>query len=154
MVAELLHAAPAEIDPQTQFLDMGADSIVLIDAVRRINQNFSVKISIRSLFESLTNIERLAAHLDEHAPGSWVAQASPVAAPIQTVTVAVAQPLTTQPIAVDSSSSPTGGTVAEQIVLRQLELMSEQLKLLRGEPAPGPAVGAASLHPRRRLPRL
>jgi len=142
MVAELLHAQPADIDPQTQFLDMGADSIVLVDAVRRINQNFSIKISIRSLFESLTNIDRLAAHLDEHAPGAWVAQASPAVAPIQTVMTSAAQPLTTLPIAVDASSAAPGGTVAEQIMLRQLELMSEQLKLLRGEPAPGAAVAA------------
>jgi len=28
MVAELLHAQLSDIDPQTRFLDMGADSIV------------------------------------------------------------------------------------------------------------------------------
>ena len=148
MVAELLHAQPSDIDMQTQFLDMGADSIVLVDAVRRINQNFNVKISIRSLFESLTNVERLAAHLDENAPGVWASQPSPVAAPAPTVTETLAQSLTTQPIAVNASSAVPGGTVAEQIVLRQLEIMSEQLKLLRGEPAPSVAVAthAPSTH--------
>jgi amino acid adenylation domain-containing protein len=142
MVAELLHAQPADIDPQTHFLDMGADSIVLVDAVRRIKQSFSVKISIRSLFESLTNIERLAVHLDEHAPGAWVAQSSPVAAPIPTVIAPVIQPLATELFAVGAPSAVTGGTVAEQIVLRQLELMSEQLKLLRSETAPSAAVAS------------
>lgn len=135
MVAELLHAQLSDIDPQTRFLDMGADSIVLVDAVRRISHNFGVKISIRSLFENLTNIELLAAHLDEYATSSWSPQSPSVAAPIPTLAPTIAQPLTGPAVVAVASTAVNGGTVAEQIVLRQLDLMTEQLKLLRGEPS-------------------
>ena len=120
LIAELLHVAPEEIEPQTAFLDMGADSIVLLDAVRRIEQMFGVKIPIRSFFEKLTNVALVADHLDVHAPAEW-AKAKTVTAVLPAVE-AVAAP-------VEMTSSRT---VTEQIVLRQLELMAEQIKLLGG----------------------
>ncbi len=135
MVAELLHAAPADIDAQTQFLDMGADSIVLVDAVRKINQQFSVKIPIRSLFENLTNIEMLAAHLDTHAPAAWAATTPSTTIPAVPAQITASIDIQASVEPTSAPQSATGGTIAEQIVLRQLELMSEQLKLLRREPA-------------------
>ena len=142
MVAGLLHAPLADIDPRTPFLDMGADSIVLVDAIRRISQVFGVKIPIRSLFENLTNIELLAAHLEEHAPPAWAAMASPVAALISSADAASAQPPSTARTSSSAQVSVAGGTVAEQIVLRQLELMNAQLKLLRGGPVQDAVVAA------------
>jgi amino acid adenylation domain-containing protein len=132
MVAELLHAPAADIDPQTRFLDMGADSIVFVDAVRRIHQSYGVKIPIRTFFENLTNLELLAAHLDERAAADWTP-------PAGSVTLPVAQAVGLPTAALPTSGTGTGAkdsTVVEQIVLRQLELMNEQVKLLRGDSAP------------------
>jgi glutamate-1-semialdehyde-2,1-aminomutase len=115
MVAEMLHVPAAEIDAQARFLDMGADSIMFVEAVRRMQQTYGVRIAIRSFFENLTNIELLAAYIDEHATVEMTA------APVPAAPATVAQP-----------AGPVGATVAEQIVLKQLELMSEQLRLLQG----------------------
>ena len=136
LVAEMLHVPVAEIDPRTPFLDMGADSIVFVDAVRKIQQTYGVKIPIRSFFESLTNIDLVAAHLDAHAAADW-APRMPAVEP----TPAAA----TVPSANEAVQSENGKSVAEQIVLRQLELMGEQIKLLRGEAAPSVVAAAPSL---------
>ncbi|HEY4088947.1 MAG TPA: aminotransferase class III-fold pyridoxal phosphate-dependent enzyme, partial [Bryobacteraceae bacterium] len=144
MVAEMLHAPLAEIDATTRFLDMGADSIVFVDAVRRIHQQYGVRIPIRSFFENLTNIELLAAYLDEHATVALVAVAAPATeAPSPAISALV-----------NTTATPraSGGTMVEQIVMRQLQLMGEQMKLLRGEeyapvPAPAPLQVAAAPAP-------
>ncbi|OJH36748.1 hybrid non-ribosomal peptide synthetase/type I polyketide synthase [Cystobacter ferrugineus] len=78
MVADLLKASPSEIDPQASFLEMGADSISLIDAIRLIDANYKLKLSVRQLFEELTSIEALAAHIERHLPPE---ESAPVAAP-------------------------------------------------------------------------
>jgi len=132
LVAEMLHVPAADIDSRTPFLDMGADSIVFVDAVRRIHQNYGVKIPIRSFFESLTNIELVAAHLNTHAAPDWTPQGPAVEPQVPAPVPAIREALPVE----------NGKTVSEQIVLKQLELMSEQIKLLRGETAPAVAVPA------------
>jgi acyl transferase domain-containing protein/acyl-CoA synthetase (AMP-forming)/AMP-acid ligase II/acetylornithine/succinyldiaminopimelate/putrescine aminotransferase/alpha-ketoglutarate-dependent taurine dioxygenase len=133
LIAELLHVSTEEIDPRTAFLDMGADSIVLLDAVRRIEQTFGVKIPIRSFFESLTNVALVADHLDVHAPAGWAETKNAVAVlpGVEAVQASVEQ--------------PASRSVTEQIVLRQLELMAEQIKLLSGAAPVAEAAAGKSL---------
>ena len=66
IVARLLEEDPSAIDPARPFLEMGADSIVLMEAIKTIEQRFGVEITIRQMFESLTNIVLLAAFIAEH----------------------------------------------------------------------------------------
>ena len=135
MVAELLHITPESIDPSTSFLDMGADSIVFVDAVRKIEQTYGVKIPIRNFFEKLTSIELVVGHLDEHAPADWTPR-KPSAAPIEAKSTSSVT---------DALPNQTARTGVEAIVLRQLELMQEQLKLLRGEASPSVAPVSAGV---------
>jgi iturin family lipopeptide synthetase A len=64
-VGKLLKLPDSEIDVNTPFLEMGADSIVLIEAVRIIEDAYGIKISIRQLFESLTNLTALANYIEQ-----------------------------------------------------------------------------------------
>jgi amino acid adenylation domain-containing protein len=149
MVAEMLHAPLAEIGATTRFLDLGADSIVFVDAVRRIHQHYGVRIPIRSFFENLTNIELLAAYLDEHATAVPI----PVPVPVPVVAAAEASsPAVSTLVNTAAAVRANGGSMVEQIVMRQLQLMDEQMKLLRGEehspvPAPAPLQVAAAPAP-------
>jgi len=65
LVAELLSAEPGEMDIHTPLVDLGLDSIVLIDGLQRIQQEFHVRLSLRDILERLPTIEALAAHLEE-----------------------------------------------------------------------------------------
>ena len=65
-IAALLQAEPADIEIGAPFLEMGADSIVMMEAIQRIQSQFGIKLAIRQLFETLTNIEQLSEYLDTH----------------------------------------------------------------------------------------
>ncbi|MEJ2405469.1 MAG: beta-ketoacyl synthase N-terminal-like domain-containing protein, partial [Candidatus Thiodiazotropha sp.] len=60
VVANVLHTSPSEIDAHAQLLEMGADSLLLMDAVRNIETEFGIKLTIRQLFEDLTTIDAIA----------------------------------------------------------------------------------------------
>ncbi|MEO1366143.1 MAG: aminotransferase class III-fold pyridoxal phosphate-dependent enzyme, partial [Acidobacteriota bacterium] len=135
-VAELLREHPARIEPHTPFLELGADSIAFLDIARRIEQTYGVKVSIRSFFEALKTPELVVAYIDENLPADW----SP---PVEVSAVEEAQP--PQPVPTERTERPRGTeAVAEtsgmaQVVMRQLDLMQQQLELLQPGEAPATA---------------
>ncbi|WP_375501417.1 amino acid adenylation domain-containing protein [uncultured Nostoc sp.] len=68
LVAGLLQTDLSEINVYAPFLEMGADSIVLIEAVRTIENTFGIKVTIRQMFEELTNIDSLASYIEQNQP--------------------------------------------------------------------------------------
>ena len=67
IVGRLLQTAPETLDAHASFLEMGADSIVLAEAIRVIEDTFRLRISIRQLFEELTTLDALAVHIEQKA---------------------------------------------------------------------------------------
>src|SRR5262249_20065923 len=63
---------PTTIAGHTPFLEMGADSIVLIDAVRMIEQTFGIKLPMRQLFAELSTLDALVDYLDRTLPPTRV----------------------------------------------------------------------------------
>ncbi|PSB17683.1 beta-ketoacyl synthase [Phormidesmis priestleyi ULC007] len=140
-IAELLRSQPSEVEPHAAFLEMGADSIVLMDAVQTIEQIFGIKIAIRQLFEQLTTIDALATHIDQHLPPTWAATNSLQPQLHQS------QFQSAQPVARNATTIPTKpGMLDVQVsgelevtpddirlvIQQQIELMSQQLQLLSG----------------------
>jgi amino acid adenylation domain-containing protein len=70
IVAELLHSEPGRVDPDVHLIELGADSLLIVQAMRRIEQAFGVTLTVRQLFEELTTISRIAAYLAETLPES------------------------------------------------------------------------------------
>lgn len=68
LIANILKIDANSIDVQSPFLEMGADSIVLVEAIRTIENTFGIKIAIRQLFEEFTTIEALAIYIDSKVP--------------------------------------------------------------------------------------
>lgn len=117
IVAKLLKADTSNIDVKAPFLEMGADSIVLVDAVRSIENTYGIKISIRQLFEELTTLDALASYIEEN-------------------TISVPAEESPQAMVQEQLRSPEAKTVAETaveaIIQQQLHLMSQQLQVLQG----------------------
>jgi amino acid adenylation domain-containing protein len=135
MVADLLGASADDVDAATPFLQLGADSILLLRASQAIRDRFGVDVSVRRLFEELDTLERVADAIAAERPSD------PVARPEAAVVPAAAA-------AMRAAHRPDDAAV-ERIVNRQLELMAAQLALLRGEPATPlalPASTAAAPH--------
>ena len=68
LMASAFQLPPHEIGLDVPFLELGADSIVLANAVRDVGQTYGVKLTIRQFFEDLTNIATLADYLDDQLP--------------------------------------------------------------------------------------
>lgn len=133
-LAELMHADPASIDPQLPFLELGADSLIMVEAVRMIEQRYGLKLTMRRFFEDLSTIEALAGYIEASLP----AEPEQLA---QQVEVSQA------PLFVDR---PVETSALERVLVQQnqmiAQVLSQQMELLRasiGAVKPAPAVAPA-----------
>ncbi|WGV24574.1 non-ribosomal peptide synthetase [Halotia branconii] len=122
IIANLLKCELEEVDVQVPFLEMGADSIVLVDAIRHIENTFKIKITIRQLFEELTNLSALANYIEENV------QLKPPTLPDQEIS---AMPINLQPLQNSQDLENKSETLVETVLRQQFELMSQQLEILR-----------------------
>ncbi len=146
LLGSLLHIEPAEIAGDTSFLEIGADFIVLIDAVRQIEQTFGLKLSIRQLFAELSTLDALATHLDQVLPADAYPQGTMSASravPDHKQEADIAPLPLEQPFregeyaatATKQAQAPRATTDIEHIFAQQLDLLSNvlsrQLDVLR-----------------------
>ncbi len=137
LVAEMLRERPDEVPLDVPFLEMGADSLILVHAARRLDEKFGVKVEIRQFFEEIVSVSALADYIADRMPAPVVksvipAQPPTVTAPLSSVPEAsIAMPAAVRPVLplIDGSSSELA-----QIVQAQMELMSRQLELLARMP--------------------
>ncbi|MCM3268071.1 non-ribosomal peptide synthetase [Paenibacillus elgii] len=148
-----------ELQPQTHFLELGLDSIILTQVRHGIKDTFGLDIPMNSFFESLTNLELLTDYIAQRtaltpplAPqvreeGSGVAEVGP--APVVQLSSQGSAPSPASgywevPLAAAETYPPFQASAAsagaERIMEQQLRLMSQQLDVLRLHPAPSPAV--------------
>jgi len=66
LVAKLLQIDINEIDASATFLDLGTDSLLLLEAVRSIQSNFGVQVRIQQFFEELETIDALATYIEQN----------------------------------------------------------------------------------------
>ena len=115
LIARFLELDAEQLNVNTPFLEMGADSLVLIEAVQAIEKMYGVELGVRDFFESLTTLDALAEYLDDHLPAELTEEK-----------VSSPEPLIAAP-----ASLPT---TLEQIMQQQLntlsQVISQQLALL------------------------
>ncbi|MFY2561290.1 amino acid adenylation domain-containing protein [Corallococcus terminator] len=133
LLARLLQMPPERMDAHASFLELGADSVVLMDAARAVEKRFGVTLTMRQVFEELTTLDALARYLDHTVP----ADTTPALATLPPTPASEA-------LATPAPAPATPGDAGlEQIVKLQLQLMSQQLALL-GEKAGAAQVAATS----------
>ncbi|SKA37264.1 Acyl transferase domain-containing protein [Chitinophaga eiseniae] len=133
--SSLLKLPAADIDIHARFLEMGADSLVLASAIRRIEKKYDVNFSIRQLFETLTTIQLMtdyiaagipeAAAAPSPAPGAVVAEVPAVTSVIKPAAPAPAKTNGAVP-----HSSPADPAVSQRLfdfLEQQLVLLSQHL---------------------------
>ena len=69
-----------DLDRDATFMELGFDSLFLIQLSQQIKQRFSVKVSFRQLIEEITSIDALIPHLAEQQPAEAAAPAAPASA--------------------------------------------------------------------------
>lgn len=174
--SHLLKIDPQDIDEEMSFLDMGAESLILMQASQAINDRLAIKVSFRALIEEWPSINALAYFLMQELEGSEVLNDAPTAAPIEASAapvpsavqiasvpaepaplpaapmVAFTPPPAAAPVAppavapvapvaaapavsASQGERPVASSGIEQIIAQQIQLMAQQLEVLRGRPA-------------------
>ena len=160
-IARDLSGVPLEtVTENATFLELGFDSLFLTQLSAACQKAFGMRITFRQLFSDLPTIAALASYLDQKLPQEKVVAANNAeekhAMPIETTTMpaaALAHPVVPAPVAVSAPApmqpvfdaatelsavafSEEGVPVAgmESVIVRQLELMAAQLRLLQGLP--------------------
>ncbi|MET9415306.1 phosphopantetheine-binding protein, partial [Streptomyces klenkii] len=135
---------PDAITGETSFFDLGADSLQMISALRELEQEYEVKVSMRELFEETGTPLRLAELIVSRMPGEAAGAAVPApepvasAAPEPVVPAAPVAPAAPGPVA-PAAGAPAYATRREledlahklqQISQIQLQMMSQLSQLL------------------------
>ncbi|MBW4625283.1 MAG: amino acid adenylation domain-containing protein [Brasilonema octagenarum HA4186-MV1] len=119
---ELLGVKISKIDIHTHFLEMGLDSLLLLQIKRAIQEQLDINVPFRLLVEDFSTIHALANHIAQQLlPAEELIKTEP------SLTVKVSNTHEFE----QENKKPAGGTVLEQVIAQQLELMSKQLELLQ-----------------------
>ena len=70
LLSLLLKKSAVDINPQVSLLEMGADSIIIMQLVQQVEVLFGQKISVRQIFQELQTLDNLVAYLHHHASAS------------------------------------------------------------------------------------
>ncbi len=162
-MAELLQVPPNQLDPSVSFLAQGADSIVLLEAIGRVEKTYGVRISIQQFFEELESIEALSVYLSKNAVAEQPAPAAEVAAAPSPIAVAVSQQALAQPVPpvavpkIMPAATGTWGSSNMALMHAQIQLVRQTIEqqntLLAGRPVqvaqaqPLPAIAAVAPAP-------
>ena len=153
LVAKLLQIEADEIDSYATFLDMGTDSLLLLEAMRKIQLTFGVQVEAQQFFEELATIEALATYIEQnqslereqkssHQPElyplsvtqkttSESGKSSQQLAQTKTFNTSVSVPKDKAMNRPDENVEPEPSV--KKIISQQIQLMSQQLELLRAE---------------------
>jgi amino acid adenylation domain-containing protein len=126
-VASLIQAEVSEVNVELPFLEMGADSLVMVEAVREIENRYGLRLAIRRFFEDLSTISAVADFVHGNLPedGRSATEQEP----------AEAIPQLTETWSPPFSPEAGAGNGIEQVLIEQnrtiAKLMSQQMDLLR-----------------------
>ncbi|QEG38968.1 aminotransferase class III-fold pyridoxal phosphate-dependent enzyme [Roseimaritima ulvae] len=99
----------ADLDRDASFLELGFDSLFLIQLSQQIKQRFRTKVTFRQLIEEVTSVDALITYLAEHQP----ADAAPTDAAESTAAVAATPAIVEASPALEASSvAATTATVS------------------------------------------
>ncbi|NEP11786.1 MAG: aminotransferase class III-fold pyridoxal phosphate-dependent enzyme [Symploca sp. SIO2C1] len=146
---ELGFEEPSQVDIDNNLLELGADSLTLMAASRKVEKNYGVNITIRQFFEELTTVDTLAEYIDANLSPEWgqqetVETSSPPPQPEASSLPQLVQSSQTN-LDLTSVIPETQGvsTVVERIMQQQLQIMSQQLAILQGKQVSGSNNGQA-----------
>ncbi|GAB1545336.1 hypothetical protein NUACC21_80120 [Scytonema sp. NUACC21] len=150
LVAESLRISVSEVDIHAPFLEMGADSIILIEALQTVESLYGLKIAIRQVFENLTDVSKLATYIDQNLSPEWILTNNPQPSEAE---VQMQPPNQRDAIASVSIETPRQNiqafaqgeiseTALERIMRQQLQIMSRQLEILSNNSLPADNVSS------------
>jgi iturin family lipopeptide synthetase A len=136
IVGGVFEITPEEVNEETSFLEMGLDSISIIQVKQLAKNEFSIDIPVEKLFGEVSSIRAMAAYIERLVPALPAA-----AAPSEPVVPGVALSRPGEgTVNTPAPEARTPGTPAPegvfQVIQAQMQLMEKQLVLLKEAGAP------------------
>jgi len=145
ILGSLFGRSSSELDIHAPFIELGADSLFLLQFSQAINDKFKVKVPFRLLLEELSTIKTLAAHLEQKVP-QIIAAVQPLP-PAITVSQTALEPFKEGTLAAETeavisraASAQASARATENrdselhlLFAQQLKILARQLDLLRQE---------------------
>jgi aryl carrier-like protein len=79
LLGKLIHVDAARLDPQATFMELGVDSIVLMEFTHAVSRQHGVKLTVPQIFEHYPSLDKLSRFLDAgETPASSVDAAEEV----------------------------------------------------------------------------
>ena len=135
-MAKALPSAPSDADMHIPFLEMGANSLVLMEVQRVVEARFGISIAIPQFFAELTTMDALANHIVENQA------AAPDASPAPLVIVVPGPSSVAVPVPAGAGVAFSGAAEGElEAILRQQietasrainQVVAQQLAFLNG----------------------
>ncbi|WP_332369557.1 aminotransferase class III-fold pyridoxal phosphate-dependent enzyme [Spirosoma telluris] len=112
------------VAPETNFLEIGFDSLLLTQVALTLKKEFGLPITFRQLTSEYTSPEHLVNYLDQTLPAE-VQQPPQIQPPIN-------QPVVNQPVFVQQTIGTGTHNPALDLIAQQLQLLAKQIELLQG----------------------
>jgi amino acid adenylation domain-containing protein len=132
MLGLILRIEPREVDIHRPFVEMGADSIVLLTATRQLETEFGVTLTVRQMLETHTTLSAVAELMTS-------TDKSPVLAEEDT------QPSIPRKEAVPATAPTEVGSVIAQQLATYERIVAAQIELLKGSNGNAAAASVASV---------
>jgi len=137
----------SEADPETSFIELGLDSLMLTQVALQLQKQFDTKLGFRQLMGEASSLVRLAAWLDAQLPPESVAMQLPAASAASPVATSGEGHATAIPVLSPDAAAAGEPEFMRQLINQQMQLMAQQLALLSGAAAAPVVAGALPAAP-------
>ncbi|MCH5720440.1 acyltransferase domain-containing protein [Niabella hibiscisoli] len=128
----------AEANPNSNFTELGLDSLLLTQLTSSLKKEFSLPVTFRQLSENYDSLNKLAAFYDANLPAS--AFSNPVTQPVPVATVV--NPVSSLPAY--TNNLPQAGGDMLSIMSLQLQLLTQQVAMMQQGVAGGNVAAASN----------
>lgn len=112
-----------DVDTHATFLEMGLDSISIIQVKQLVRNEYQLDVMVNRLFDDLSTLDKLADHIDATLPA---ADPKIVSAPGERKT-----PIVNIPVDLPAVNEMQGSTAdLQNIIQYQLQIMSRQIEIM------------------------
>jgi amino acid adenylation domain-containing protein len=134
----------AVADAEANFIELGLDSLMLTQIAVQLQKAFAVPVTFRQLMTDYASLERLSGMLDASLPAEPVVAQTAVVPASPSVPVPVASASASAPtVAPATPVGPVDIAVLCQMIEQQMQLLAQQLALLRSSGEAGASPGLA-----------
>ncbi|SES42437.1 hybrid non-ribosomal peptide synthetase/type I polyketide synthase [Actinokineospora terrae] len=141
LAAHYLGDKPDRVGADVAFVDMGADSLLMVNMARDLHTTFGVRVPMRDLFADADTPDKLTTTIVARMPAAQRDTLSPPTSPTTPITPPAPLVPAAQPVRAPTSTPVVPGSGHEGIIREQLalmdrfaQIMSHQVALLAGSP--------------------